>query len=126
MLAAKDRKILSTQTGEESQVQCQTCLTAQWVTGLKLAHLIDRPCVKSIARLEPLDAEGWVATDYLVLNGPAIHGRDDLHDLILGAWRRTEFITNFKDVFALQKVKRECPPLAPTLVIAVADLIENR
>ena len=54
--------------------------------------------MKSIARLQALDAEGWVAKKDIVLNGSLVHGRDDLDDLVLGAWRRAEIVTDFEDV----------------------------
>jgi hypothetical protein len=93
---------------------------------LELTHLCDGPCVKSIARFQALDPGSWIAPDDLVLNRPTVHGRDDLHDLILGTWRRTEIISNFEDVLPLQEVEGECPPLAAAFVLAVADFIENR
>ncbi|WP_292638097.1 hypothetical protein [Mesorhizobium sp.] len=82
--------------------------------------------MKSVARFEALDTESRIAPDDLVLNGPTVHGRDDLHDLILGTWRRTEIVSNFEDMLPLQEVKGERPALAAAFVLAVADFIENR
>ena len=106
MLTPEDRRVRQAKASEHEDRQRSTSRGTGRVLGLELLDLVQRPCVPSLARFEPLDAVARVNLRLADFNSPCIERTDRLDDVVSGARAVDPRIADSRHVLSLEEIGR--------------------